>query len=554
MPAITKSGKFLTKTKTQADIGGLPSIRLYEKQLGSQGATSYTVFTLSGAYVPNSNTLNVFVNGHRAEKVLSGATNATQYIETNAKTITFGASLQTTDVVEFVIFGSYPVSNYEYNTNTYEYTTVTSGTQVVLPFTPNVLISVYIDGVRQQSDGFTISGTTVTFAESLPGGTRLLFVSPNTDDTPIINTDTLDGYHLSELFGKLPNCDDNSVGPDLTGFNGFARILNNSVNAGVTFSKTIVSTYSLIVSGGYIGGVLAPNGDIHFVPFTATVGQKVSASGVVSTYSLVYTTSVAYVGGVLAPNGDIHFVPFTATVGQKVSASGVVSTYSLVYTAVNAYFGGVLAPNGDIHFIPFNAPVGQKVSAAGVVSTYSLAYTTAGAYIGGVLAPNGDIHFVPYSAAVGQKVSLAGVVSTYALVYTKVNAYIGGVLSPNGDIHFIPRNASVGQKINSAGIVSTYSLAYTTINAYNGGILAPNGDIYFISYYAPVGQKVSASGVVSTYSLAYTTADAYVGGVLSPNGDIHFVPYSAAVGQKISTMSALPLSLAVCCSPFLNKL
>jgi len=45
MPAITKSGKYLTKTKTQGDIGGVSSVRLYEKQLGSQGATSYTEFS-----------------------------------------------------------------------------------------------------------------------------------------------------------------------------------------------------------------------------------------------------------------------------------------------------------------------------------------------------------------------------------------------------------------------------------------------------------------------------------------------------------------------------
>ena len=89
---------------------------------------------------------------------------------------------------------------------------------------------------------------------------------------------------------------------------------------------------------------------------------NVSADGKqVSTYSLVYTASGAY-GGVLAPNGDIHFVPYSATVGQKISSAGVVSTYSLVYTAGAAYVGGVLAPNGDIHFVPFNATVGQKIS------------------------------------------------------------------------------------------------------------------------------------------------------------------------------------------------
>jgi hypothetical protein len=109
--------------------------------------------------------------------------------------------------------------------------------------------------------------------------------------------------------------------------------------------------------------VLAANGDIHFVPGSANRGQKVSVSGVVSTYSLVYTTSRAYAGGVLAPNGDIHFIPFRAQVGQKVSATGVVSTYSLLKTDPNsAYFGGVLSPAGEIHFIPSSATIGQKIS------------------------------------------------------------------------------------------------------------------------------------------------------------------------------------------------
>jgi hypothetical protein len=76
----------------------------------------------------------------------------------------------------------------------------------------------------------------------------------------------------------------------------------------------------------------------------------------------VYTRSEAYAGGVLAPNGDIHFVPFVANRGQKISAAGVVSTYSLVYTTADAYAGGVLAPNGDIYFVPYNANRGQQIS------------------------------------------------------------------------------------------------------------------------------------------------------------------------------------------------
>jgi hypothetical protein len=67
------------------------------------------------------------------------------------------------------------------------------------------MISIYIDGVRQLSEAYSISGTTVTFDEELPVGTKLLFVSPNTDDIPLTNADTLDGYHADtfvEISGR----------------------------------------------------------------------------------------------------------------------------------------------------------------------------------------------------------------------------------------------------------------------------------------------------------------------------------------------------------------
>jgi hypothetical protein len=76
----------------------------------------------------------------------------------------------------------------------------------------------------------------------------------------------------------------------------------------------------------------------------------------------VYTTTNAYIGGVLAPNGDIHFIPHNANRGQKISRSGVVSTYALAYTTAAAYHGGVLQPNGDIHFVQRSGVRGQKIA------------------------------------------------------------------------------------------------------------------------------------------------------------------------------------------------
>ena len=109
--------------------------------------------------------------------------------------------------------------------------------------------------------------------------------------------------------GVIPRGDANTVTDDWL---GFSLNINRSVKANSTFTTNITSTYSLVYTAGlYTGGVLAPNGDIHFVPNSAAVGQKVSASGVVSTYSLTFTLSAgAFSGGVLAPNGDIYFIPY----------------------------------------------------------------------------------------------------------------------------------------------------------------------------------------------------------------------------------------------------
>ena len=116
--------------------------------------------------------------------------------------------------------------------------------------------------------------------------------------------------------GKLPNCDNSSITTDMSVFEQFKEMMDYSIKAGTVFSTTVVSTYSLVnsVINQYYGGVLDSNGDIHFIPFKATVGQKISPAGVVSTYSLVYTTSSgAYSGGVLTPDGSVLFLKYNTS-------------------------------------------------------------------------------------------------------------------------------------------------------------------------------------------------------------------------------------------------
>ena len=97
------------------------------------------------------------------------------------------------------------------------------------------------------------------------------------------NSNTIISEVQSTTQGKLPDADNSSVGSDLTAWNSFKTLLDKSVAGGSLYSRGVVSTYSLVYTygAGYAGGVLAPNGDIHFVPESTPVGHKVSAAGVV---------------------------------------------------------------------------------------------------------------------------------------------------------------------------------------------------------------------------------------------------------------------------------
>lgn len=375
--------------------------------------------------------------------------------------------------------------------------------------------------------------------------------------------------------GSAPTGDNSSISSNLIAWENFQKKLQKSVNANVAFKNNntvgIVSTATGINRTSFAGGVLSMNGEIIFAS-SGAFAIKVSRTGVFSTFALVNTLGgAAYAGCVLAPNGDVHFIPDNATTGQKISPSGVVSTYSLVYTG-GGYYGGVLAPNGDIYFVPDDPSleIGTKVSAAGVVSTYQLIVPN-GRYYGGVLDPSGNIYFVPSYGNTNQitKISANGVVST--LSYTRTVAtngypYAGGALDINGNVHFVPAGNTVGTKISINGVVSTYSLVSTTTVAgsqrfYFGGVLTPSGDIHFLrdqgtAVPLSTGQKVTTNGVVVTYDKT-NTSGGMEGGVLTPNGEVYAlgtVSGATVYGLfKISINPAIPFELDVCISPFLNK-
>ncbi len=103
----TTGSNYLEKINTGADVGMVTGIKLYEPQLGSDGASGNTIYTLSsGSFNPGTNTLMVYINGQKAY-LKATPTDETEYEETSSTVITFGASLQDTDELEFIANGAY---------------------------------------------------------------------------------------------------------------------------------------------------------------------------------------------------------------------------------------------------------------------------------------------------------------------------------------------------------------------------------------------------------------------------------------------------------------
>ena len=126
---------------------------------------------------------------------------------------------------------------------------------------------------------YTASGTTLS---------RSPFESSNSNalvDFPAGSKDVFVTFPSENTLGTVPTADNSSVGTDLVAWLNLKKQLDAGVVNGVPYANNgtngIVSTYSLVytTSGAYFGGVLAPNGDIHFISSSANRGQKISSAG-----------------------------------------------------------------------------------------------------------------------------------------------------------------------------------------------------------------------------------------------------------------------------------
>jgi hypothetical protein len=338
-------------------------------------------------------------------------------------------------------------------------------------------------------------------------------------------------------------------------------------SSGVTVTSSNLTGGGTYTANGWMGGVLAPNGNIYFAPYQATNILVLNPTTSVTsnlTGGATYTSS-GWSGGVLAPNGNIYFVPnFATNILVLNPTTGVTSnlTGGATYTT-QGWNGGVVAPNGNIYFAPRVAANFLVLNpTTGVTSnlTGGATYTTNG-WQGAVLGPDGNIYCVPGNATNILVLNpITGVTSnlTGGGTYT-TNGWSGGILAANGNIYFTPASATNILVLNTATKVTsnlTGGGTYTA-GAWYGSVLGPTGNIYCVpSGGTNILVLNPTTGVTSNLTGGATyTSSSWWAGVLAPNGNIYCAPWNTTNVLKINFagLSQTPSS-SYCLSPYANKM
>ena len=351
-------------------------------------------------------------------------------------------------------------------------------------------------------------------------------------------------------------------------WNPYLQSLVTSNKSGVTLTGSHITGSATFTTNGWFGGVVGPDGNIYFTPFSALNILKLTvATGATSniTGGATYTAS-GWRGGVLAPDGNIYFTPFGATNILKLNvATGVTTniTGGATYTA-NGWIGAAIGPDGNMYCMPFAATNILKLNIATGVTTNitgGATYTASG-WAGTILGPDGNIYGTPYNATNVLKLNVASGVTTNitgGATYTS-SGWQGQTLGQDGCIYFAPTIATNVLKLNVATGVTTNVTGGATLSANNTrqNVLGADGNIYFTPHVGSFVLQLNVStGVITSLTptgITYNGSGAWQGALLGPDGNIYFSPWAALNILKL-TFSGLTQkpSLSYCLTAYTNK-
>lgn len=319
---------------------------------------------------------------------------------------------------------------------------------------------------------------------------------------------------------------------------------------------TTFGNYGTVIAK-WVGGALAPNGNIYAAPYNYNAVLKIDTTvGTSSTIPVNLATSSAnYRGIVCAKNGKLYIIPtdYSVIKNNRVLEFDPENNSHRFFTDSPSgnWYGGVLAPNGNIYGIPFfSSSILEINPTAGTATTSTISNTRSG-YVGGVLGPNGKIYCIPFSATTVLEIDPnVGTASTFGTLSAGTK-WANGVLANNGKIYGIPYLASSVLEIDPiTRTVSTFGessdIWSSTDPGWTSAALGSDGKIY--AFPSPSGGVftdyiLKIDPDTKTLSLVYNTPSAsYIGAVADRNGKIYGMPgdSSSVIAIGVSAANKSP--------------
>ncbi|NVZ08021.1 hypothetical protein HW932_01945 [Allochromatium humboldtianum] len=329
---------------------------------------------------------------------------------------------------------------------------------------------------------------------------------------------------------------------------------------------------SLTGTSKWMGGVLAPGGNIMAIPFDSTDVLIISPTNHTATRTNLgasLTGSGKWYGGVLSGNGTIYGIPHNASDILVITPhTGVATRWNPSLsnmTATSKWRGGVASPTGLLCGVPFDAQDILMINPfTGTASRSNMGAAMSGSnkWIGGVLAPNGWIFCIPFNAtsvlAINAEASSA-VLTDFGISLSGTNKWAGGVLGPDGKIYCIPYSATDILVIDPLTWSATRLAMGASLSGsakWVGGVLGPNGRIYGIPFTATDVLLINpANGTAGrgAFGMSGTGSSKWCGGVLSYHNRFYGIPLDSTDIFQVD-MRCAPLEAQTCLSPYLNKM
>ena len=306
---------------------------------------------------------------------------------------------------------------------------------------------------------------------------------------------------------------------------------------------------------GYQCGVLGLDGCIYSPPAsTYNYIMKIDTSNDNITFfpsGLSASVDIGIRSGVLMPNGDIFFLPFS--LGNKSITLKWDEKYTTPHVSDLSYSNahGAVTFNGNIYYGGWKWGIRKYTydTGAGMLLT-----SNSVAYQGAVLAPNKNVYLIAREGGLSACIDTSNdSVSTVSCSTTSTMCW-GGCIAPTGFVYGIPRSG-MWQKINTNNNTSTIISQSAAGNyACSGGVLLPNGYILAVPsntnslfYCDTYNYSVGSLGSISSGN------DGYFGGILTPANKIYMFPYKKNNVCVLTITGLRHFTNNTCLSPFLNK-